>query len=166
MAPGIHQFRVITDTTETVDESKENNNVFLVTLNVPEPDLTVVRVNPSTTNLPQGASVTFDAAITNTGVAAGPFTVRFMANGVQIGNDFNVAGIGEKDQVIVRSDAFIIPGPETDCPIDITVMADAGSAVSESAEGNNSRLIKLGADIEPLHQGGSIASCRYSALSY
>lgn len=158
LTPGIHRFRIYTDTTGLVDESDEDNNIFLVTLDVPAPDLFVFKVRPSTTDLPQGASVTFDAAIVNTGIAAGPFTVRFMANGVQIGSDILVAGIGERDQIVARSDAFSIPVPETACPIDITVIADAGATVAESAEGNNSQIIKLGSDIEPLHQPGEFGS--------
>lgn len=158
LAPGIHKFRVFTDTTALIGESNEDNNIWLVTLDVPAPDLTVFKVTPSTTDLPQGASVTFNAVIRNSGVETGPFTVRFLANGVPIGSDITVNSVGERGQVTVTSGAFTIPGPETDCPIDITVVADAGSTVSETAEGNNSLTIKSGTDIEPLTVGGEFGS--------
>src|SRR6185436_15005143 len=95
LLPGIHKFRIITDTTETVNETDESNNAFLVTLTVPEPDLIITKFVSSPTDLPQNASVSFSATIQNTGVAAGAFTVRFLANGVPIGGDIAVGGIAE-----------------------------------------------------------------------
>jgi subtilase family serine protease len=91
-------------------------------------------------------------------VAAGAFTVRFLANGVPIGGDIAVGGIAEKGSVTVNSNIFTVSTAETDCPINITVVADAGSAISEGNESNNSETVPLGADIEPLHLPGEFGS--------
>ncbi|MFM9907702.1 MAG: CARDB domain-containing protein [Chitinophagaceae bacterium] len=155
---GTHIFRVVTDTTALLSETNENNNAFLVTLVVPAPDLTVSKVSPTSTSLSVGSSVAFTATVKNSGVSAGPFVVRFLANGVPIGGDINVASIGEKGSVIVTSNAFTVTTPDFACPFDIIVIADAASTISESDETNNTAIIKLGADIQPLQLPGEFGS--------
>jgi subtilase family serine protease len=158
LLPGVYQFRIITDTTELVDETDETNNAVLVTLTVPEPDLTISKISSSPTDLPQNASVSFKATINNSGVAAGPFTVRFLANGVPIGGDIPVSSIIEKGELTVTSNIFTVPTAEIDCPINITVIVDAGSMINESNESNNSATIPLGSDIVPLQLQGESGS--------
>lgn len=155
---GTHVLRVITDTTAVVDETNEGNNVFHVTLDIPAPDLTVGKVSIAPTSLVPGSTVNFTATIRNTGTAAGAFTVRFLANGVPVGSDVSVTGIGEKGSVTVSSAGLNISTNDFDCPIDITVLTDAGSAISEGSETNNSFSFKLGSDIQPLHLPGEFGS--------
>lgn len=155
---GTHVLRVITDTTELISESNEGNNIFNVTLVIPEPDLTVGKVIIAPTSLQPGSAVSFTAKIRNSGVAAGTFTVRFLANGVPIGGDITVPLIGEKGEATVVSNPFTVNTNDFDCPITIEVIADAGGAITEGSETNNSFTFKLGSDIQPLHLPGEYGS--------
>jgi len=155
---GTHVLRIVTDTTGLVTEIDENNNAFVTTIVVPAPDLTVEKTKPSTSNLSIGSSVTFSATIKNSGVATGAFVVRFLANGTPIGSDIAVSGVGEKSQVTVSSNSFNVTTNDADCPVDITVFADATGTISEGNELNNAEIIKLGSDTRPLQLPGEFGS--------
>ncbi len=147
---GTHVIRIVTDTTGLVTETNELNNLFETTITVPQPDLTVGKITVSASNVAAGGAVTFKAVIKNSGTATGPFTVSFLANGLPIGSSIAVAGIGEKGETIVTSNVLNVLTADTDCAMDITVVADDGAAISESNESNNTEVFKFGTDVQPL----------------
>lgn len=158
LSVGTHRIRIVTDTLGTVTEELETNNVFEVTIVVPATDISVTKVEPAATALNAGTQVRFKATLKNTGIAGGAFAVRFTAGGMAIGNDIAVAGIGENGEIVVTSDLYTVTTADKDCPIDINVIADINNAIIESTKANNSKLVKLGSDINPTQKPSEFGS--------
>jgi hypothetical protein len=158
LAAGTHTIRIVSDEPNAVTESDESNNVFETTITVPEADLIVKSITPVSTNLPNGSSAKFQAVIRNLGTVAGPYTVRFTANGVQIGGLVSVTGTAEGGESTVFSDLFTLTTNSEDCPIIIEAFADAGSAITEVSESNNTLQIKLASDLDPSPTGSEFGT--------
>jgi CARDB len=149
LLPGSHVITIVTDSEGTVTEDNEGNNEFVFTMVVPEPDLTISVLKATPTAAPVGTVVHFSATVKNTGIQTGSFTVRFTVNGVQVGALKTVATVPEKGAVTVLSDAFVSNTPEEACGAVVEAVADAGSTVAESAEGNNTRQMLFAPDLAP-----------------
>ena len=161
MTPGTHILKIVTDEVNVVAEQAENNNVFLTAVIIPMPDLTVSSMKPSSTDLAVGSTVSFSARIRNTGKETGTFKVQFLVNNVALGAKVTIGSIAEDDSVLVSSDIYTVTNAATDCGVIVRAVADVDAAVTESNEGNNSRVISLGADLRPYqlaHEVGSASN--------
>lgn len=158
MTPGTHILKIVTDEVNVVAEQQENNNVFLAEVIIPMPDLTVSSIKPSSTDLAVGSTVTFSARIRNTGKETGAFKVQFLVNNVALGTKVTLGSIAEDDSVLVSSDAYTVTNAATDCGVIVRAVADVDAEVAESNEGNNSRILSLGADLRPYQLAQEVGS--------
>lgn len=158
LVPGTYRLRIVTDSTNQVTEINENNNAFETTIVVPQPDLIVDRIVPSSTNVAMGSAITFTATVSNSGVAAGAFEVQFLDGALPIGSNTGVPSIGEKGTVAVGSKVFNVLSDDKACPVPITAWADASGTIAESNENNNTRTIQFGTDITPVQQSGEFGT--------
>lgn len=161
LTAGTHILKIVTDEANAVAEQTENNNVFLTEVIIPVPDLTVSTIKPSSTDLAIGSTVTFSARIKNTGKETGTFKVQFLVDNVALGTKVTTGPIAEADSVLVSSDAYTVTHAATDCGVIVRAVADVDAEVAESNEGNNSRVISLGADLRPYqlpHEAGSASN--------
>ena len=164
MTPGTHILKIVTDEPGAITETEENNNVFLATVVVPQPDLTVVALTPTTSGLSIGSSVTFQARIRNTGIATGAFKVGFEVNGTPLGAKVSASGIGEEAFITIQSDAYTVTNSDKDCGVTVTAFADVDLQVTESSESNNTRQIVLGAELQPYQLPQEIGSASNPAV--
>lgn len=149
LVPGTHTIKIITDADGTVTEQDETNNVFIASIAVPKPDLTIPALKASPTAMPLGSAVNFVATVKNTGKNADSFYVRFMVNGVQLGALKRVASLGEKGSVQVNSDAFTVNTADNTCGTTVDAYVDVTGLVDESDELNNGNIISLSSDLAP-----------------
>jgi len=149
LTPGTHVIKIVTDDGDAVAESDETNNVFVATIVVAAPDLTVSKIKALPTDLSIGSKVNFTATVKNTGKATDSFYVRFAVNGVQAGSRKKVISLGEKSTVDVVSDVYTVTTAFNTCGETVEAFADFNTQVTESDEGNNSRQIVLAADLSP-----------------
>ncbi|MBK8089095.1 MAG: choice-of-anchor D domain-containing protein [Chitinophagaceae bacterium] len=164
MTAGTHFIKVITDADATVTETSETNNEALFTVVVPESDLTITKLVPSTTALSIGSSVRFTATVKNSGRRTGSFDVRFNVNGVQLGALKTIPLLGENSSVTVMSDAYIVNNADSDCGVIVEAVADINNQVTESNETNNNRQIKLGSDLAPYQLPAEVGSASNPAI--
>lgn len=136
---GPHLASATADWLDEVDEANEDNNArslaFTVPLPEPKADLTVVDVRWSPSQPQHGQEVSFQALVRNVGDAGAPATLtRFTLDQALLG-DVATAPLGPGEEVLVEAPAWsALAGNHT-----IQAMADAGQAVEEQNEANNTR---------------------------
>ncbi|WP_035468432.1 CARDB domain-containing protein, partial [Algoriphagus mannitolivorans] len=95
---GTFTLKVILDEENTIIECNEGNNEFSrqITITTPGPDLKVETqfISPSKLNPDLNEEVNFFVSYENIGVVpAGPFKVRLLVDGIQLGEDVEVSGL-------------------------------------------------------------------------
>lgn len=143
---GYHYLKLVTDVHQAITERDETNNELNALLYVPLPELTISNIRISNTSITGGSVVNFSATAHNSGSAAGPFRVQFLADGLPIGNKVNIAGLaGAGAQTMVLSDPYTV---KTDsCPVMITAIIDVDEAITELIETNNADSMQLTIDL-------------------
>ncbi|MFT3822542.1 MAG: CARDB domain-containing protein [Chitinophagaceae bacterium] len=161
--PGTHIIKVIADADAQVAETDESNNEFFFTITVVAPDITVGTITASPTLMNTGSGTQFTAVVKNTGKETGTFHVQFSVNGTQVGSQKTIS-LGQNDSVKVTSDTYTVTSAINSCGETVTVFADAGNDVTESAEGNNTRSIVLSADLTPFQLPNETGSSSNPAI--
>nr|WP_290427025.1 HYR domain-containing protein [Algoriphagus limi] len=119
--PGTFTLKVVVDEENNYIECQEGNNVFSkqITILTPGPDLSVEPqfISPTKLNPDLGEPVNFFVSYENLGVVpSGPFKVRLLVDGQQIGEDAQVSGVAAgEDGTVAISDTYssIIGGLKT-----------------------------------------------------
>ncbi|MFT3935570.1 MAG: CARDB domain-containing protein [Chitinophagaceae bacterium] len=158
ITPGTHIIKIVIDPDIDVDEQSKGNNVFIASVIVPKPDLTITKIEASQTALSIGSNVKFVATVKNTGKRSGAFKVSFMVNGVQLGAKKTVNFVAEKDSVYVSSDTYTVTTADSDCAIPVTASADVDFEVDELVENNNDAQMDFASDIAPVQLSNEVGS--------
>ncbi|MDF2193707.1 CARDB domain-containing protein [Paraflavitalea sp. CAU 1676] len=158
LAPGRHYLRIVTDADGMVSEADEANNVLDAMIVVPETDLLITALKPSSTYMPKGETVTFSATVKNQGRQAGPFKVGFSIGGVALGTKKAILGLGENATITVVSDPYVIPSDEKECGFSVRAVADVDNEVNESSNSNNADVVSIGTDLVPFQRGNETGS--------
>lgn len=133
---GQHDLVVQVDSDDNVTESNETNNelVHAFTVDPDEPDLIVTELTHSPESPFEGQEVTLTATLANHGnTAAENVTVRFMIDGLRLGEDKTIATLEPGDTTTITSDAWA----STEGEHDASATADPGDEIDETDETNN-----------------------------
>lgn len=133
---GQHNLTIQVDNPENVTEANETNNALVhpFTIAPDEPDLVVSELTHSPASPFEGQDVTLTATVANQGnTAADNVTVRFMIDGLRVGEDKTIATLGPGDNTTITSDAWAsVEGDH-----DASATADPDGAIDETDETNN-----------------------------
>lgn len=138
--PGTFEIKVAVDTANTICENDESNNIgsFFVRVVESNPDFEVLSqyISPSSLNPNPGQSITIVGTVKNVGLKTStPNVLRFLVDGVQLGNDvpFNALLSGQ-DTTVAATALFssIVPGVKI-----MEIQVDPGNTATEEQKGNN-----------------------------
>lgn len=149
---GNHTLRAVVDVNDDVQELNEDNNAIEEDLEVGA-DLRVTDLVWAPEEPRDGQDVRLTGTLENRGPRStdGPFRVRFLVDGTQIGRDEPVTRLDPGDSVEVESAAWnATTGTHT-----VRVIADVDDEVAESNETNNDRsetldVLPPSADLVPV----------------
>lgn len=151
--PGTRFIGIIVDSGDVVPESNEANNTAAapITITAAQPDLVVVNLSVSPTSADAGDQVSVTFTITNQGTgSAGPATheIRFSDDPVIDASDPLLATAPTSDLLPGESQintltGIQIPATATQGTRYIGVIVDAGNAVTESDESNNTGAVAI-----------------------
>ncbi|MEM3342209.1 MAG: CARDB domain-containing protein, partial [Thermoplasmata archaeon] len=141
VTPGIHEFTVEADYTNSILEENETNNIFLSRKVVGLPDITITGIDYFPKDYNEGDKVTVAAIIKNKGCAtAKNFRVSIKMDETLLGIKL-VEGLPENGEAVVTSEWTASGGFHT-----IEVNADSQNELREANESNNFMFI-------PIHRG-------------
>jgi len=144
---GLHYLTLITDATALLPETREDNNILRTTFYVIGPDIEANGIVNSNSNLGPGALVNFAAKFKNIGAPLDqPYKVQFKVDGVPLGQKVNVVSMAANEVVTVISAPYTVGNAP--CPQEVTVFADADTAIAEESERNNFDTLYLGVNIK------------------
>ncbi len=136
--PGRHVLGFLVDADNRIDETRADNNLKTLTLDVPfeRPDLKPTAIKPvPSTGLFAGNAITFDAGVQNLGPAdSGDFNVRWLMDGVPVGEGLHG---GVPAGATVLNDNSQLPFTLTAGAHAVTFIVDSGQHVAELSESNN-----------------------------
>ncbi len=144
---GMHYITLVTDATELIAETREDNNILRTSFYVTGPDIEARGMVNSNSNLSPGALVNFAARFRNIGAPLDqPYKVQFKVDGVPLGQKLNVISMAANEEITVISAPYTVGNAP--CPQEITVFADVDTAVAEESERNNDDTLYLGVNIK------------------
>ncbi len=156
---GDHNVTVVVDAGDAVNESDESNNEattsFTVEASSEEPpeegtqaDLIAEALSVDPSDPEPGENVTFRANVSNVGNAsAGNFTVQFLLDGEQLGENITIEGLAANESIEITSEAW----NASEGDHNVTVVPDAGDDVDESDESNNEATTSFTVEAPPEH---------------
>ena len=128
--------------TDSRGEPSTNAAQVLISVAAPQPDLIVSTVTDSNNQARQGDKVTFTATITNTGQqSAGPSKTEFLLDGSKVLGLIDTPAVGAGQSVRVSVNWLTASAKKGQHTIKTT--ADRTGLVTESNEGNNTKIITV-----------------------
>ena len=158
--PGTFEIMVAVDTSNTICENDELNNIgsFFIRVVESNPDFEVLSqyISPSSLNPSPGQSITIVGTVKNVGLkTSNPNFLRFIVDGVQLGVDVPInALLSGQDTTVAATALFssIVPGVKV-----MAIQVDPKDTATEEQKGNNlaTRALIVGdaPDMARLHAG-------------